>query len=223
MKIRRKLHHLKTRMCLECGKATASFGIPDEVDPTTGRKLQWCSACAKAHDGAVNINQLNQAKCEVCNEKNANFGLLAENRKRWCAGCGRPRGAVSLRVEKPKNPKLCEDKSKLCEDCQEKPATFVDKPGQKKRRWCHGCSKASATLARRMRAMAPIPSQCPRKIGSEVGVWFMTRRTTAQCQESESEGNAKGATPKLPTTGFQRKAGSGSAPAVPRTQVTARP
>ena len=65
----------------------ASLRLPGERNP------RWCSGCAKAHAGAVDVAS---KKCEGCGLKAPSFGLPAEGKKkRWCSGCakGHP-GAV---------------------------------------------------------------------------------------------------------------------------------
>jgi hypothetical protein len=47
------------------------------------------------HVGAVNVKS---KKCEDCGPKQPNFGLPAEGKKQWCAGCAKGHvGAVDLR------------------------------------------------------------------------------------------------------------------------------
>jgi hypothetical protein len=94
------------------------------------RKKRWCGGCAKAHAGAVDVNN---KKCEGCQLKGANFGLPAEGKARWCSGCAkRHAGAVVV------NNKKCVK----CEGCGLKQASF-GLPGEgKKQRWCGGCAKA---------------------------------------------------------------------------------
>eukprot|EP01050_Picozoa_sp_SAG11_P036998 SAG11_NODE_14366_length_614_cov_2.487379_1_plen_66_part_00 len=47
--------------------------------------------------------------CEECGSKLATYGLAAEKRRRWCAGCGKAHGAVDVA-------------SKMCEECGSKHA-----------------------------------------------------------------------------------------------------
>ena len=80
----------------------SSLGLPVEG------KARWCSGCAKAHAGAVDIRK---EKCEGCGLKHSNFGLPAEGKRRWCAGCAKGHaGAVSV-------------SKKNCEDCKLKRAS----------------------------------------------------------------------------------------------------
>ena len=68
-------------------------------------------------------------KCEGCGLKRPNFGLPAERKKRWCAGCAKGHaGAVDVY-------------NKKCEGCQLKAPSF-GLPSEGKARWCSGCAKA---------------------------------------------------------------------------------
>ena len=71
--------------------------------------------------------------CEGCGTKHANYGLLTERRRRWCAGCAAAEGGVLLR------------KQKKCEQgCGLKEASFGLPDGGKtvvRRRWCANCAK----------------------------------------------------------------------------------
>jgi hypothetical protein len=103
----------------------ASLGFPAQG------KARWCTGCAKAHTGAVNV--VNK-KCEDCQLKLPSFGLPSEgtsvrDRKvRWCSGCSKGHvGAENL-------------VSKRCEGCG-KQASF-GLPADGKVRWCVGCAKA---------------------------------------------------------------------------------
>ena len=69
--------------------------------------------------------------CEDCGLKRPTYGLPAEGRQRWCAGCAAAhgRGAVSLQQKK------------MCEDCGEKqPANGLLAEGRW--RWCAGYAAA---------------------------------------------------------------------------------
>ena len=48
-------------------------------------------------------------KCEGCGTKQPNFGLPAEGRRRWCAGCAAAEGNGAVR--------LSVSKRKMCEGC----------------------------------------------------------------------------------------------------------
>ena len=62
-----------------CQLKQPSFGLPAEG------KARWCSGCAKAHAGAVNVSS---KKCEGCGEKAARLGLPSDGMKRrWCGDC----------------------------------------------------------------------------------------------------------------------------------------
>jgi hypothetical protein len=70
-------------------------------------------------------------KCEGCGLKQPAYGLPAEGKRRWCAGCAKAHaGAVDV-------------KSKKCEGCGLKQPVF-GLPAEGKRRWCAGCAKAHA-------------------------------------------------------------------------------
>ena len=77
--------HLRNKKCEGCDLKLARFGLPE------GKK-RWCSGCAKAHVGAVDVVS---KKCEGCGLKHPNYGLPSEGtRKRWCLGCA-PKVAVA--------------------------------------------------------------------------------------------------------------------------------
>ena len=78
-------------------------------DPRTGKKIQ-----AK------------RKQCEDCGQKQAIFGLPSDGVKRWCSGCGKPRGAYNM-------------VRKLCEDCGLVTASHILE-GEGRLRWCSGCS-----------------------------------------------------------------------------------
>ena len=74
---------------------------------------------------------ISKRKCEGCQLKQANFGLPAEGKRRWCGGCAKGHaGAVSI-------------SGKKCEDCELNQSTF-GLPSDGKKRWCSGCAKAHA-------------------------------------------------------------------------------
>jgi hypothetical protein len=76
------------KMCEDCKLKQPNFGL-------VGGKRQWCSGCAKAHDGAVDVVS---KMCEDCKLKHPKFGLVAEGKKRWCFGCAKAHdGAVDFR------------------------------------------------------------------------------------------------------------------------------
>ena len=60
-----------------------------------GQKKRWCSGCAKAHAGAVDVSN---KKCEGCGLKQPNFVLPSDvKKKRWCRGCAPKAAHASLR------------------------------------------------------------------------------------------------------------------------------
>jgi hypothetical protein len=70
-----------------------------------------------------------KSKCEDCGLKGKSYGLPAEGKKRWCAGCAKAHvGAVDA-------------DSKMCEGCGLKRPSF-GLPAEGKKRWCAGCAKA---------------------------------------------------------------------------------
>jgi hypothetical protein len=67
------------KKCEDCRLTIPNFGVPAEG------KARWCSGCAKAHTGAVDIRH---PKCESCGLKEARLGLPSEPKKRrWCGDC----------------------------------------------------------------------------------------------------------------------------------------
>ena len=74
-----------------------------------------------------------QKMCEDCEKVQPTFGLPGERRKRWCAGCGRSNGAVSLSLQK------------VCEECRMVTASF-GMPGERMRRWCSSCGKQKGAV-----------------------------------------------------------------------------
>ena len=124
--------NLKHKKCEGCGLKRSNFGLPAE-----GKK-RWCSGCAKAHVGVVDLNT---KKCEGCGLTRPKFGLPAEGKKRWCAGCAKGHaGAV--------------DVNKKCEGCQVKQPHFWLPAEGRKRRWCAGCAPKAATSKFRLEQAA---------------------------------------------------------------------
>ena len=81
---------------------------------------------------ALLLERRQKKKCEDCQLKRPSFGLLAEGKSRWCAGCAKGHaGAVDLA-------------NKKCEGCQLKRSSFGLLAEGKKRRWCAGCAKGHA-------------------------------------------------------------------------------
>jgi hypothetical protein len=64
--------------------------------------------------------------CEDCGLKQPNFGLLAEGKRCWCAGCAK------------QQPLAVDLTNKRCEDCQRKVATWgvVAEDGRNRRGRC---------------------------------------------------------------------------------------
>jgi hypothetical protein len=58
----------------------------------------WCRACAKEHEGAVNVKST--SNCEDCQVKVPNFGIPSEgDKRRWCDVCAKGHaGAVNLKT-----------------------------------------------------------------------------------------------------------------------------
>jgi hypothetical protein len=77
-------------------------------------------------------------KCEGCGLKQPNFGLPAEGKKRWCAGCAKGHAGTEDLMHKK------------CEDCGLKwrhyglPAEGKVGLGFRVARWCGGCAKGHA-------------------------------------------------------------------------------
>ena len=110
------------KQCESCGLKQAHFGLPSD------RKRRWCSACSKAHTGAVDMKN---KMCEGCHTKHAHYGMPVDKKRRWCGVCAKQQvGAVDM-------------KNKMCEICGLKHAHFgLPEKGQK-RRWCSSCAKTN--------------------------------------------------------------------------------
>ena len=77
--------------------------------------------------------------CEDCGEVRPSYGLLGEQTKRWCSGCGKRHvGAVSVQQRQK------------CEDNGEKQPSFT-LPGERTLRWCSGCGKGHRAVDERRR------------------------------------------------------------------------
>ena len=90
------------------------------------------SGCAKA-EGNIAVGLMQELRqCESCGTKQADHGLPAEHKKRWCAGCAETdgRGAV-----------LLDQQRMLCEDCMLNRASY-GLPSERHKRWCRGCANA---------------------------------------------------------------------------------
>ena len=83
------------KMCEDCDVKVPSYGCrenkmrfgssPDSMRPG---KMRWCGDCATRHPEAEYMLNLKQI-CEDCEVKRAHYGMPRENKRRWCAGCGK--------------------------------------------------------------------------------------------------------------------------------------
>ena len=89
--------------CESCNMKVPNFGL------VVDGKRRWCSGCAKAHVGAVDL--MKRKKCELCQVKQPNFGLQSEGKRRWCAGCAKAHVGAENLISK-------------CEDCGSKRASL---------------------------------------------------------------------------------------------------
>ena len=78
--------------CEDCLTKTAFFAAGNTATTAAAIERQWCRACARSHPGAIDLTN----KCESCSIKTANFGSLAENKRRWCGSCATDTGAINL-------------------------------------------------------------------------------------------------------------------------------
>ena len=120
------LTNMPSNRCSECHAKWPKFGMP-------GGKFKpiWCSQCAKAHEGAVNLCG---KRCEDCRETRVCYGLPAEKKMRWCSPCGQAHaGALNLM-------------NKKCETCKEK-ASCYGLTSDNVRRWCTTCAPQHAGAA----------------------------------------------------------------------------
>ena len=78
--------------------------------------------------------------CEDCRLKRATYGLPAEGRRRWCAGCAAAEGRRAVRLDK---------QNKMCEGCGSKRPSY-GLPAERKARWCVGCAAAEGRGAVRL-------------------------------------------------------------------------
>jgi hypothetical protein len=111
--------------CKDCSalgtKKRAAWGMPQD-----GKK-QWCAACGRDHEGAVDLASAMRA-CADCNKKNASWGMPQDRKRKWCAACRRDHeGAVDLA-------------SAMCADCNKKYANW-GMPQDRKRKWCATCGR----------------------------------------------------------------------------------
>ena len=88
-----------------------------------------------------------QKMCEGCGLKRPTYGLPAERKMRWCAGCAAAegRGAVSLQQKKK------------CEDCGVKHSNCW-LPSEGRKRWCDGCAKKNHPRAVSSSQKGPVAS-----------------------------------------------------------------
>ena len=120
------LTNMPSNRCSECHAKWPKFGMP-------GGKFKpiWCSQCAKAHEGAVNLCG---KRCEDCRETRVCYGLPAEKKMRWCSPCGQAHaGALNLM-------------NKKCETCKDK-ASYFGLTSDNVRRWCTSCATQHAGAA----------------------------------------------------------------------------
>ena len=90
---------------------------------------------------------MHSKKCEGCGLKKPNFGLPAEEKKRWCCGCAQGHaGAEDLG-------------NKKCEGCGLKQRAFGLPSEGKKRRWCAGCAPKAANPGGRRKKAGGAPQK----------------------------------------------------------------
>ena len=132
---------LSARLCEDCDSKSPAFGLEGDLS----RKRRWCSGCAKAHAGAVNLKE-KIMQCQECGVKARNYGLESERVKRWCGSCAKARGAVHSRKWQGQYavPPVRLHKKGKCEDCALKVPSFGMKGKRPTKRWCSGCAKAHA-------------------------------------------------------------------------------
>jgi hypothetical protein len=72
--------------------------------------------------------------CEGCDLKRPHYGRESEGKKRWCAACGKAKGAVCLSINR-----------RMCEGCGLKQPTF-GLASEGKKRWCKDCGAAAGAV-----------------------------------------------------------------------------
>jgi hypothetical protein len=72
--------------------------------------------------------------CEGCDLKRPHYGRESEGKKRWCAACGKAKGAVCLSINR-----------RMCEGCGLKQPTF-GLASEGKKRWCMDCGAAAGAV-----------------------------------------------------------------------------
>ncbi len=87
---------ISNRQCDKCKQTRACFSID-------GVNTKYCKKCAAEESNKV-VNMVSK-KCEICNEKLANYGLLEERVRRWCVDCkdkvGKPSELKTSRCKHP--------------------------------------------------------------------------------------------------------------------------
>ena len=112
------------KLCEDCGARHKHFGLPGSV------ARRWCTACAKAHPGAVSLSA---AVCEDCARTIPEFGLPSVTNargfmvKRWCSKCSTA------------HPGATRPAARLCADgCGSSVRIFGMPEG--KPQWCRKCA-----------------------------------------------------------------------------------
>jgi hypothetical protein len=110
--------------------------------------------------------------CEGCGLKLPNYGLASEGKMRWCAGCGKAEGAVSLQRAR-----------KICEGCGlHNPNYGLASEGKK--RWCVGCGNAEgAVLIQKQKVGLRRASVSKRKASKTTTATSATQEPTAAASE----------------------------------------
>lgn len=110
------------KKCVSCSK-TASFMIKSSGI----QKATHCYECAISKYPKDDIEDIAHKKCEDCGLTQASYGLLSENKIRYCGVCAKKHGGIDL-------------KNEMCEDCCVIHAhynyEFESKPA-----YCLNCSK----------------------------------------------------------------------------------
>ena len=101
-----------------------------------GRVCRWRAGLRKGRFGlsarGLRLAMRKEKMCEGCGAKQPGFGTPTERQKRWCGGCGKAHGAISLYA-------------KMCEGCGAKQAHFGT-PTERKKRWCSGCGEPHGAI-----------------------------------------------------------------------------
>ena len=88
-----------------------------------------------ALDEEMDLPEKGSNKCMDCKKKQASYGFEEDGKRRWCAKCGKERGAVSLQ--------------RMCVDCKLVQASYKV-PGETSARYCGPCGKAKGGTLDRM-------------------------------------------------------------------------